>query len=166
MNREKREWQPREMRMVAEYLQLNYAQYLCRQRVRLGSIPDKLRGRLLGKGEEHMAGVWRRWADAVVVKPDEIIIIEAGIKPDPGDISKLKLYRSLLPHTPEFEAFANLPIQLELVWALVDVFLEQIARYDGIRVVYYKPDWIGDYLSIVYPREAQASLGNIEDLTK
>jgi len=33
MNREKREWQPREMRMVSEYLQLNYSKYLCRQRV-------------------------------------------------------------------------------------------------------------------------------------
>ena len=162
----KRDWQPREMRMVSEYLQANYSQYPWQTRVRLGSIPDKLRVPQTSLAEERLAGVWRRWADAIVIKPDQLIVIEAGIKPEPGDVSKLELYGRLIRHTPEFEPFNNLPVALELVYAMVDEFLETFARERGIRVVYYEPVWLKEYLSILYPHERRASLSTSTDLEK
>lgn len=165
MKVQKRQWQAREMRMVSEYLVKFYAKYPCYTRVRLGSIPSQLKVRTESLAEERMKGVWRRYADAVVVKPQQIVIIEASIRPDPGDISKLKLYKHLFPHTPEFQPYTNRPIALELVYAMPDVVLQQLARDEGIKVIKFKPDWLDDYLSILYPHERRAPLTNLSDLS-
>jgi len=166
MKDEKRQWQARETRMVAEYIQLNYKEYPYRMRVRLGSISNVLSGRYQNLEEERMAGSWRRWADAVIFKPDQIVIIEASIRADPGDISRLKLYKLLFPHTPEMQPYASLPITLELVYAMLDEVIVQLARQEGIKVVEYKPPWLNDYLSILYPRERRVTPVNITDLGK
>jgi len=162
----KRNWQPREMRMVSEYLLSHYGDYSYKMRVRLGSTPPPAPGRFRSQVEERMVGLWRRWADAVVFKPDRVIIIEAAIKPDPGDITKLQLYKRLFPHTAELQRFANLPLALELVYALEDAVVLELAREAEIKVVYFKPDWVDDYLSILYPRERRAPLGDLKDLTQ
>lgn len=161
----KRNWQPREMRLVSEYLVKHYGKYTCKTRVRLGSIPVELIKPGMDAVELRMAGVWRRWADAVVIKPRKVVIIEAAIKPDPGDITKLQLYAKLFRHTPEFEPFANLPVALELVYALKDPVTLELARQAKIKVVYFKPAWVDDYLAILYPHERRAPLANLSDLT-
>jgi len=150
--------------MVAEYLQRHYAKYPFKMRCRLGSIPAQLSGKYESQAEYRMAGMWRRWADAVVFKPDELVIIEAAIKPSPGDISQLQLYAKLIRHTPEFEPFTSLPLACELVYALEDPIVLEMARQAKIKVVYFKPDWLDDYLAILYPRERRAPLGNLTDL--
>ena len=160
----KRDWTPREMRMVAEYLQRHYGKYEYRMRVRLGSIPSELVRPDMDLVEKRMAGLWRRWADAVVFSPDEVVIVEAAIKPDPGDIGKLQLYGKLIRHTPELEPLLRPPVVLELVYALEDPIVLELAREAKIRVVYYRPKWLGDYLKILYPRERRAPLGNLDDL--
>jgi len=166
MKKGKRNWQPRELLLVTEYLQKNYSKYPYQTRVRLGSTPERFKGMYTSQAQERAVGVWRRWADAIVFKPGEIIIIEAAIRVDPGDISKLKLYKSLFPHTPEFEPYANLPISLELVTGIPDEVVAHLAKQEGIRVVEFKPDWLEEYLSILYPHERQAPLTNVSDLSK
>lgn len=166
MTKEKRAWQPREMLMLAEYLQLKYSKHLYQTRVRLGSIPKELILEGMTPVEIRMAGNWRRWVDALVFKPDELVIIEAAIKPQPGDISQLKLYARLLPHTPELLPYLGRPLACELVYAIEDPVVLQMARDENIRVVYYKPRWLMDYLNILYPPERRATPTNITDLEK
>ena len=161
----KRNWQPREMRMLAEYLASKYSKYPYQTRIRLGSIPVELIKPGMDPVEKRMAGLWRRWADAIVFKPDELIVIEAAIKPSPGDISQLQLYEKLVHHTPELEPFGTQPVALELVYAIEDPIVLELARQAKIRVVYFKPTWLSDYMRILYPRERRATLTNKTDLT-
>jgi len=160
----KRDWQPREMLMLSEYLQLKYSKHAYKMRQRLGSVPAELDLPGLDHAEYKMLGLWRRWADAVVFMPKKLVVIECAIKPDPGYISKLQLYGRLVPHTPELEPFAGRPIALELVYALKDVVVLQMAREAGIKTVEYKPKWLGDYLNVLWPRERTATLTNKSDL--
>ena len=158
MAEEKRQWQPREMRLVSEFLAKHYGQYPTRTRVRVGSIhPDLKPGELSG-AEQRMVGVFRRWADAVVFMPDRLVLIEAAIRPNPGDISQLELYEHLLPMTPELAEHKDKPIEKLLLYALEDPVIVGLAREKGIKVVYFHPPWIDDYLKVLYPRERRAPL--------
>jgi len=155
---EKRQWQPREMRLVSEFLAKHYARYPTQTRVRLGSIHPELKPELLSEAEQRAVGMWRRWADAIVFMPDRLILIEAAIRPSPGDISQLELYEHLLPKTPELATHKAKPIEKLLVFALEDPVVVSMARDRGIRVVYFHPGWIDEYLKVLYARERRASL--------
>jgi len=163
---DKRQWQPRELRLVSEFLAKYYGEYPYRTRVRLGSIHPELSPDQLSESERRMVGVFRRWADAIVFMPDRLVLIEAAIRPSPGDISQLELYKHLLPHTPELAEHAGKPIELLLVYAIEDPLIVSLARNRGIRVQYFKPDWVDDYLRILYPRERRAPLTHPEDITE
>jgi len=158
MAEEKRQWQPREMRLVSEYLAKNYADYPTRTRVRVGSIHPDLKPEQLSESEKKMVGVFRRWADAIVFMPDRLVLIEAAIRPSPGDISQLQLYEHLLPHTPELAEHKDKPIEKVLLWAIEDPPIAAMARQYDIKVIYFHPGWVDDYLRILYPYERSASL--------
>jgi len=158
MAEEKRQWQPREMRLVSEYLAKHYGKYPTKTRVRVGAIHPDLKPGELSDAEQRMVGVFRRWADAVVFMPNRLILIEAAIRPSPGDISQLELYKHLLPKTPELAEHKSKRIDMVLLYALEDPVIVALAREKGIKVVYFHPSWIDDYLKILYPRERRASL--------
>ena len=158
MAREKRQWQPREMRLVSEYLAKHYPDYPTKTRVRLGSVHPDLHPELLSGGELRALGVWRRWADAIIIMPDRLILIEAAIRPEPGKISQLELYEHLLPKTPELVEHKDKPIEKVLLFALEDPVTAAMARERGIKVVYFRPPWIDDFLKILYPHERRAPL--------
>lgn len=158
MAEQKRQWQPREMRLVSEFLAKHYGKYPTRTRVRVGSVHPKLRPGELSDAEQKMVGVFRRWADAVVFMPDRLVLIEAAIRPSPGDISQLELYEHLLPKTPELAEHKDKPIEKLLLYALEDPVIVSMARERGIRVVYFHPPWIDEYLKVLYPRERRAPL--------
>lgn len=158
MAKEKRKWQAREMRLVSEFLAENYPDHTTQTRIRLGSIPEGLNPDNFSGGELRALGVWRRWADAIVFMPDRLILIEAAIRPSPGDISQLELYEHLLPKTPELAEHKGKPIEKLLLYALEDPVIVAMARERGIRVVYFHPDWVDEYLAILYPRERRAPL--------
>lgn len=149
-----RKWEPREMRMVAEYLAERYPMYRSATRVRLGAVhPELLEG--LEEAEKRLVeSRFRRWADAIVIAPHEIILIEGAILPDPGDISKLILYRELLKITPEFQPYMELPVRMELIVAIEDPVLVRMARQNGIVVIHYAPEWIREYIKSL-PRRKQ-----------
>jgi len=158
MAEEKRQWQAREMRLVSEFLAKYYPEYPSQTRVRLGSIHPDLEGMLSDAERRMVAGAWRRWADAIVFMPDRLILIEAAIRPSPGDISQLELYEHLLPLTPEFDEHKAKPIEKVLVFAIEDPVVASMARERGIRVIYFRPEWVEDYLKVLYPRERRAPL--------
>lgn len=146
------------MRLVSEFLAKNYGKYPTRTRVRVGSVHPELKPGELSAAEQKMVGVFRRWADAVVFMPDRLVLIEAAIRPSPGDISQLELYEHLLPLTPELAEHKDKPIEKLLLYALEDPVIVKMARERGIRVTYFHPPWIDEYLKVLYPRERRAPL--------
>lgn len=156
--KEKRAWQAREMRMISEFLAREYKDYPYMTRVRLGAIHPELAPGVLSESEKRMVGVWRRWADAIVVLPDRLVLIEGAIRPHPGDISILELYERLIPSTPELEKYKTYPIEKVLLYAMEDPLLILLAREKGIRCILFQPDWLSDYLAILYPRERRPPL--------
>jgi len=150
---EKRSWQPREMQMLSEWVTKTQAGKRVLQRVRLGSPKPEIPRPDMSVEERAMIGAWRRWADAVILEEDGVTIIEAAIRPDPGKISQLELYRMLFPHTPELAAWSKKPIHLLLLYAIEDPATVLLAREKGILAVEYKPEWLDKYLELLLPRE-------------
>jgi len=155
--REKRHWQPREMQMLAEWIAKTQQGKRVLQRVRLGSPSSSVPTAEMGPEEMAMVGVWRRWADAVILEDKGVTIVEAAIRPQPGKISQLELYAMLFPHTPEMEAWKGLPISLLLLYAIEDPATILLARGRGILCIEYKPSWLPAYLDILMPRERRGS---------
>lgn len=148
-----RQWQPRELRMLSEWLAETYPRDEYMTRVRLGRIQPRVDSDQLTDEEIRQIGVHRRWADAVVLLQDRVILIEAKIRPQPGVISQLELYARLLPHTPELAAHAHKPLEIVLLYAVEDELINVMAREKGFRCVYYRPAWVDAYLAELYPRE-------------
>jgi len=156
-NPKKRDWQPREQRLVAEYIARFYPEDPSRTHVHLGMVPPRVRGRYIDDRATRLIGVFRRWADALVFLPDRIILIEGKILPQPGVLSQLKLYARLLPATPELAEHRHKPIEKVLVCAIEDPQITAMAREENVKVVTFKPAWLDDYLDILYPSEKTPS---------
>jgi len=148
-----RSWQPREMQMLTEWLTKTQAGKRWLTRVRLGSPKPEVPRPDMSVEERAMIGSWRRWADAVILEDDRVTIVEAAIRPDPGKIAQLELYRMLFPHTPELTPWRSLPIDLVLLYAIEDPATTMLAREKGIKAIEYKPTWLPSYLEILMPRE-------------
>ena len=159
----KRDWQPREQRLVAEFLAKFYPEAEIRTHVHLGSIQPRLRGRYATDAEQRMVGIFRRWADAVILLPDRVILLEGKILPQPGVISQLELYERLLPKTPELEEHVHKPLEKMLLCAIEDPVVTQMAREKNIRVVTFKPAWLDAYLEMLSPSERTPTPGGFEE---
>ena len=110
----------------------------------------------LDEADRTMLGTFRRWADAVVVSREELVVIEAKIRSMPGAISQLQLYGELVPQTPELRPYLGLPRVLELVVAVEDPAVRRLAERSGIRHRVYRPAWLPIYLEQLKRRETRA----------
>lgn len=144
--------EPREMRLVSEYIAKYYPKCRTFTRVKLGTIhPDLLLPGIVEK-EKRLLRAWQRWADAIVITKTRLILIEGAILPSVGDISVLKLYAWLLRRTPEFIQHKDLTLVLELVFAVEDPLVTTMAREEGITCRKYSPGWIKPYLDKLFLR--------------
>ena len=143
--------------MLSEWLVKTQKDKRWMTRVRLGSPRPEVPLPTMSPEEVAMIGVWRRWADAVILEDDHVTIVEAAIRPDPGKISQLELYAMLFPHTPELSPWRGLPLTLILLYAIEDPATILLARQKGIRCIEYKPSWLPGYLEILMPRERRGS---------
>jgi len=153
---QKRDWQPREQRLVSEFLFKEYPTTPYMTRVRLGSYAADLDPVQLAPAEIRMLTVRKRWADALILLKEKTIIVEGAIRSDPGDISKLEIYARLFVKTPEFKDRWTLPLELMLIYAIEDPVAVELAREKGIRCIPFRPDWIDDYLRLLAGRERRA----------
>lgn len=157
-NPRRRAWQPREMQLLTEWLIKNYSHARWQTRVRLGSPHPELTQGPMTETAERMVGVWRRWADAIILENDKVTLVEAAIRPDPGKVSQLQLYSMLFKTTPEFKEHQKKKLELLLLYGIEDPAVVALARSQGIRCVECVPDWLPQYLEILYPRERRAPL--------
>lgn len=154
----RKEWTGAESRLVSEFLAARYPDKRTMQRVRVGRIPSELPITGLSPAEVRMLGVWRRWVDALVFNDGEIILIEAAVRPDPGDVSQLDLYMKLFPMTPEFLNIPYTTVRGMLVYAIPDPVIETLAAERGYTVQIYHPPWVDDYFNELAARMKRAPL--------
>lgn len=102
---------------------------------RLGAIETELPADGLTQEELNIIGATRRFADAVVVRSTELIIIEGAIRPDLGKVSILHGYSRLVKVTPELIPFRDLPLRMELVGCIYDPVIDQVCREWNIKLV-------------------------------
>jgi len=156
-----RTWQPREMRMVSEWLAKTYPDIPTLQRVRLGAPHPELVYPGMEPEELNMLKVYSRWCDALILHPTYTTIVEAKIRATPAAISFLQLYKKLFLVTPDFKNRWDKPVELLLLYAIEDPVTITLAREQNIRCVHYRPNWLDEYLAELMPRERRAPLTKI-----
>ena len=154
----RKKWEPRELRLLSEYLAEFYPGYEHRTHVHVGSFRYRLEDGKFSEAELRMMGEFRRWADAVVIMPDRIILLEAKIIPDPGVLGQVEHYAELLPKTPELGEHAKKPLEIELVFAVDDPVISHRARTRGYRVRIFCPAWTLEYLRQLSARKRRPKI--------
>lgn len=149
--------------MVAEFIRERYPDRRHFTRVRLGRPPSQLVRPGMAPEELRMIGVWRRWADAIVIDGKKLILIEAAIRPDPGYISKLELYEMLIPATQELAPYHNLTVVKLLVYAIEDRAVLELAKRHGVKTTRYVPSWLPSYMRQLLPRERRGPLSTVAE---
>lgn len=142
--------------MVSSYIAWAYPDDRVMVRVRLGAIEPLLGQDTMTAAELAMVGSFRRWADAIVIQDNQLILIEGAIRPSLGDISQLEGYKMLMPLTPELDQWKTLPIRMELVAAIEDPVVSAMAINRGIHFIMYTTPETDEYLASILPRFARA----------
>lgn len=136
-----------ETRMVAEYLAKEYGQFPFITNVPLGKIPESLQAT---EGYQRALGLMRPFrpeADAIVVLPRYLVLVEAKVWNVVNGLSKLPLYKSLVPFTPELKQYLPRELLMELVVGQLNDNLELMARDAGVRLKLYNPDWLQEVVA-------------------
>jgi len=124
--------------------------------VRLGPIRPQLQGVTLTALEFQAMGLWRRWADALVILPDRLELVEAKILQSPTQNAQLELYAHLFPDTPELAEFRGRRLDKLALVALEDPAATFMARSVGIQVVVWRPPWIDEWMAARDARQRRA----------
>lgn len=120
-----------ENEMAREYIEKFYSDRMHWYRIEVGEIPDKLDDPIYTKV--------RRWADAIVVMPDHVLIIELKMIAKPEVTAQLANYIELFRETPMFQDQRELPVKGRVVCALVDEKTKSFIERGGFEVEVYKP---------------------------
>jgi len=121
----------KESKLVNQYLYMNHPNSLQWRRIRLGPIPDKLLAR--------MYMTMLRWADAIYVEGGVVTIVEAKLRPGPGAVGQLLLYKDLFAQTPEFTAYKNYPVKLMLLTPMVDLSVIEFCSKNDVLYEVFVP---------------------------
>jgi hypothetical protein len=153
----KRDYQPRESRLLSEWLGRSFPNEIVMTHVRLGPPVTNAAGRFASAEELRLIGAaFRRWADAVVVLPELLAVVEAKMVLNPNVIGQLELYLELVAKTPELAPWKDLPTQGWIVCGVSDPATEVLASRRGYRVITYRPAWFDEWLAVLRRRENRA----------
>lgn len=142
----KKIFENRDMKLVEDYIDQHYPGRIKWLHVRLETLRDQLQFPGMVEEEKRIVSVFKRYADAVILDGGKLILIEGAVMPDLGDVSKLLGYEKPLRQTPEFKQYHDFPVEKQLVLAGEDKVSEELAEEHGVKVIYFKPDWVENYL--------------------
>jgi len=153
--RQRREW---EAEYVAEYCQTAFPGQKVIYHCRLGTWPSPLTAGELTEAEQAMLRVRMRWADAVVLLPDRILVVEGKLRASEflKGLGELQLYTHLVPHTEEFLAWKGTPVVGRLLTPIEDPVVNAIARRQGIETAVYQPTFWDEFTAAIQPRQARS----------
>lgn len=139
-------WQPRETRLLSEWVAKKYPEDRVMYRVRVGRPPSWALVSIAEGAPPEIYKIYQRWADAIIIREKELILIEAKVRPIPGVVSEINLYAQLIPKTPELAEFMDRPIRKVILMAVQDPEITELAAVDNIEVHIYTPPWVIEYL--------------------
>jgi hypothetical protein len=122
----------KESELVTKWLWEKHREDLQWRRVRLGVVPTKEMAR--------MYSVILRWADAVFEHNGIIYIVEGKLRPQPGAIGQLELYRMIFGQTLEFKQFWNYPVKLVLLCPVLDLNMAELCTKKDIIYEVWSPE--------------------------
>lgn len=131
-----------EPRWVSAYIKEFYPDEEVRLRCPLGPIPIELQ-KLYGPAKA--ARVYRPSrpeVDALIVLPGALLLIEAKIFKYMDGLSKLPVYKSLVPKTPELLVFEGRPVLMHLLLPTLIPWVKAAAPDLGVEVYDWAPDWV------------------------
>jgi len=124
---------------------------------RIGAPPPELVEQYGLRKADRMMKPFMRWADAIVITPEELLIVEGKIRSTPAVVGQLEFYVELVKKTPDLQLYMDRRIVPVLLTPWADIDLVPYAESRGIRVEYYHPPWIDEYLREIQGyREAPA----------
>lgn len=142
--------------MLIEYLNKTYPTGSWRTNVRLGRPSPELEAIAATPAERRMLRIVTYRADAVVLLPDRVDIIEVATEPQVAKVCQLKLYGHLFGVTDEFRPHWRKPRRLILLASITNPFLEWFARSEGVAWVVYRPIWMDAHEAARRPRRFTA----------
>lgn len=148
--------QQRERLLLSRYLEKLAPTAIVKQNCPLGIVPESL---IIEYGRTQALRVARKMrpeVDALVIEPKQLILIEAKVVRWVDGVSKLALYRALVPDTPELEPYKDRPVNLRLVIPFTQENMLSVARRMGIEVVEFTVPEITEYLTKVLPKYGTA----------
>jgi len=131
-----------ETRLTAEYIKQYYSEFPSILGQPLGVVPTSL---MEQEGYQRALGIMRPFrpeADALVILPRHLLLIEAKVWHVINGLAKLPMYKSLVPVTPELREYMPREVLMELVVGWTSPNLEIMARDHGIAVKVFCPDWL------------------------
>lgn len=149
-------WTPWEQRMVGEWVGATFGDVKYQTNVRLGRLQPRSDDGTFTYDEKVMLGVWRRFVDALVWLPDRLLLVEAGMREDPGKLSQLELYETLLPQTEELRDSLELPVQKVLLYCIEDPAVNALARQKHILPIRFVPSFYDEWLRTLPARMRRA----------
>ena len=131
-----------EPRWVSEYMAKTYPHAEVRMRVPLGGIPKETQAAYgLMKGLR-VYRPWRPEVDGIAILPGALELVEAKIFKYMDGLSKLPVYKSLIPSTPELAHVQHLKVEMILLIPAAITWVQQSGYEQGIKVVVWAPDYI------------------------
>jgi hypothetical protein len=128
-------WTPRERRMVAEYVSERYpnALYVGLQEP-LGLTDNPWFERAAPR------------CDALIILPDQVVIIEGKMRPRPVHVTQLLDYLDFFHMSPRWSRYRDKPVTLRLIVPYLNEFITAAAKKHGVDVEVYMKPWIREYL--------------------
>lgn len=117
---------------------------IVRYRCPLGPIPEAVKQ---AHGETAALRIYRPWrpeVDALVIEPGAVTLVEAKIQKFMDGLSKLPIYKSLIPTTPELKEWKHLPVVMVLLIPEKVDWVLAAAQKQDVYVITEAPQFIMD----------------------
>lgn len=113
---------------------------------RIGPPPEALVKEYGLRKADDLYKPFKRWADAIIITQDEMILVEGKIRSTPAVIGQLEFYGRIVKETPDLAPYKHLRLVLLLLTPWIDPTIEAYSASKGIRVAHYHPPWIDEYM--------------------
>jgi len=131
-----------EPRWVSEYVVAKFPRAPVKFRCPLGPIPRELT-EIYGK--EKAIRVYRPYrpeVDALVMARDRLVLIEAKIFKYMDGLSKLPVYKALIPDAPELRPWVGWRVDMQLLVPRRLDWVVAAGKRMGVEILDWAPDWV------------------------
>ena|SRR5271170_3461836 len=132
--------------LLHEWLQIAHPSATVYYEYRLGPTPLSVPGYPLTPATEAMLRRSNLYADAIVIEPARLTIVEAKVIGTPSAISQLRAYANLVLGTPELRQYLGRQMVELHLWAIDSELAHQMATAQGQAVQIFTPPWIEEYI--------------------